>query len=176
MTLNPLSVYRLLPGFGDVRTLLFGPSLSSVIRRQIRGSAGEPPASLTAGWGGDPRLPRAEFPSGYPGVPVLSARLAEALGDDPRKAGTLTPVGIEGAAKDGYLFYAVEAVVDRVDARRSAKPKKSTGRMKHTVFRPDALPAGLPAFRVPGFPTGVHWNGWAVERLTELLDERLEPV
>ncbi|MCX5332047.1 MULTISPECIES: hypothetical protein [unclassified Streptomyces] len=34
-----------------------------------------------------------------------------------------------------------------MDLRRSSKPKKGTGQMKQTVFRPDALPADLPAFR-----------------------------
>jgi hypothetical protein len=174
MTRNPLSVYRLMPGFGDVRTLLFGPSLSGFIRWQITGSTGEPPASLTAEWDGSPRLPESGFPSGYPGAPVLSRRVAEALEDDLLKAGRLLPVEVEGAEEGAYLLYAVEAVVDCVDPRRSSKPKKGGGPMKITVLRPDALPTGLPAFRVPQSSRVVHWNAWAVQRLAGLLKERLE--
>ncbi|MFF0205519.1 hypothetical protein [Streptomyces sp. NPDC005017] len=107
-------------------------------------------------------------------MPVLSARLADALGEDLRRAGRLAPVEIEGTDEGAYLFCAVEAVVDCVDPRRSSRPKKATGRMKLTVFRPEALPAALPAFRVPEFPGGVHWNGWAGDRLSTLLGERLE--
>ncbi|MBD0844831.1 hypothetical protein, partial [Streptomyces sp. TRM68416] len=175
MTVNPLSVYRLLPGLGDFRTLLFGSSLTELIRWQINGSAGEPPDAVTAEWDGDPRLRESEFPSGYPGAPVLSRRLAEALGEELLEAGRLIPVEIAGAGGQGeYFLYVVEAVVDCVDPRRSAKPKKTTGQMKITVFRPDAVPAALPAFRVPEFPGGVHWNGWAVDRLRQILGTDLE--
>ncbi|MGC0330111.1 hypothetical protein RKD23_003101 [Streptomyces sp. SAI-170] len=173
MIRNPLSVYRLQPWFGDVRTLLFGPSLTQVIRWLI-GSAAEPPGSVTAEWDGNPKLPESEFPSGYTGAPVLSRRVAESLGEDLGKAGRMLPVEVEGAEEGAYLLYAVGAVVDCVDVRRSSKPKKGGGPMKITVFRPDALPTDLPAFRVPESPGVVHWNGWAVERLAGLLGERLE--
>lgn len=174
MTQNPMSVYRLQPAFGDVRTLLFGPSLSRLMRWQISGSAADLPGRLTAEWDGNPLLPESEFPSGYPGAPVLSRRVAEALGDELSKAGRLLPVEVEGAEEGAYLLYAVEAVVDCVDTRRSSKPKKGGGPMKITVLRPDALPVDLPAFRVPESSRVVHWNGWAVARLAGLLKEKLE--
>lgn len=61
-----------------------------------------------------------------------------------------------------------------MDTVHSSKPKRTTGEIKKTVFRPDVLPAELPAFRVPQFPGAVYWNGWAVERLREILGEALE--
>ena len=42
------------------------------------------------------------------------------------------------------------------------------------VFRADALPVGLPAFRVPESLEFVYWTGRTADRLTELLDDDLE--
>ncbi|MCT7352239.1 hypothetical protein N4P33_08625 [Streptomyces sp. 15-116A] len=49
-----------------------------------------------------------------------------------------------------------------------------TGEVKKAVFRPEALPGQLPAFRLPQFPRAVQWNGWAVERLIELTGDEIE--
>ncbi|MEV5438668.1 hypothetical protein AB0K80_22015 [Streptomyces sp. NPDC052682] len=172
--LKPLSVYRLLPSLGDFRTLLMGPSLRKIIRWQISGSPADLPTALTAEWDGNPQLRATEFPSGYPEAPVLSRRIADAMREELLAAGRLIPVHIEGADAGAYLCYAVEAVVDCVDVARSSRPKRTTGEIKKTVFRADALPADLPAFRVPQFPGGVYWNGWAVDRLWDFLGADLE--
>jgi hypothetical protein len=59
---------------------------------------------------------------------VLSRRVAEEMGSGLAKAGRLLPLEVEGAEEDAYLLYAVEAVVDCVDTRRSSKPKKAGAR------------------------------------------------
>ncbi|WP_371669798.1 hypothetical protein OG985_20440 [Streptomyces sp. NBC_00289] len=175
---EPLAVYRLMPSMGDFRTLSLEEDAHRKLIRWLRtGDSGDLPESFRAEWVGNPRLRPAEFPCGYPGAPVFSRRIADLLADELSKAGRYLPVIPEdsdpGGAAD-YLLYLVEKVIDCVDPRRSSKPKKGTGQMKITVFRPDAVPAELPAFRVPEYPGGVHWNGWAVDRLTELLDGDLE--
>ncbi|MFI1211811.1 hypothetical protein ACH4UV_29895 [Streptomyces sp. NPDC020802] len=177
---GPLSVHRLLPSTGEFRTLLLGSSLRKVIRWQISGSDADRPTGLSGSWDGDPRLRKGEFPCGYPGAPVLSGRIAEALRGELSSAGELVPVSVEGAGTDGsdgsdeYFLYLVEPVVDCLDTRRSSKPKRMTGEIKKAVFRSDALPVDLPAFRLPEFRGAVHWNGWAVDHLTELLGDDLE--
>ncbi|WP_329335812.1 hypothetical protein OG866_17715 [Streptomyces sp. NBC_00663] len=175
---EPLAVYRLMPSMKRFRTLsLEGHGHRRLIRWLRTGAAEELPESLRAEWVGDPRLRRAEFPCGYPGAPVFSRRVADLLAHDLKAAGRQLPVVPEDAdpsVEPPYVLQLVEQVVDCVDTRRSAKPKKVTGQMKTTVFHPDALPSHIPAFRVPEFPGGVHWNGWAVRCLTDLLGDDLE--
>jgi hypothetical protein len=175
---KPLAVYRLMPSLGDFRTLSLEEYAHRKLIRWLRtGSPEDLPEELRADWVGNPRLRPTEFPCGYPGAPVLSCRIADLMKDDLRAAGKCLPVIPEGADQEdvfAYVLYAVEKVVDCVDTRRSSKPKKGTGQMKATVFRPDALPTGLPAFRVPEYPGAVHWNGWMVDRLTDLLGDDLE--
>jgi hypothetical protein len=105
---------------------------------------------------------------------VLSRRIADILRDDLSTAGSLLPVLIDGADTREYVLYVVKKVVDCVDTRRSSKPKRLTGQIKKAVFRADALPGDLPAFRVPEYPGAVYWNGWAADRLTDLLGDDLE--
>ncbi|KAA0941886.1 hypothetical protein [Streptomyces apricus] len=175
---EPLSVYRLLPGLGEFRTLSLEEYAHRKLIRWLRtGSPADLPEELRAEWVGDPRLRPTDFPCGYPGAPVFGRRIVDLLRDELHAAGRCLPVVPEGAVKKDppdYLLYAVDKVVDCVDVRRSSKPKKGTGQMKVTVFRPDAVPAGLPAFRVPEYPGAVHWNGWMVERLRGLLGDDLE--
>lgn len=83
------------------------------------------------------------------------------------------PVNIDGSAGDEYLLHVVERVVDCFDEQRSSAPDQ-IGRIKKSVFRPEALPVELAAFRFPQFPTAVCWNGWMVERLVGLLGDQLE--
>jgi hypothetical protein len=88
--------------------------------------------------------------------------------------GSLVPVEIVGAKSDEYFLYVVEQVVDCLDLRRSSKPKRRDGEVKRPVFRVEALPTQLSAFRLPQFPGAVHWNGWAAERLVDLTGDEIE--
>jgi hypothetical protein len=182
-TSHPLAVYRLLPGMGEFRTLLLGASLRKLVRRQITGSATDLPSSFSGSWDGNPGWRKGEFPSGYPGAPILSRRVADLLAADLSESGPFVPVVIEAAdpafpadadGSDDYVLHLVEQVVDCLDTRRSSKPKKTTGEITKAVFRAEALPVGLAAFRVPEFRGGVYWNGWAVDRLTGLLGDDVE--
>ncbi|UQT57015.1 hypothetical protein M4V62_18970 [Streptomyces durmitorensis] len=75
--------------------------------------------------------------------------------------------------EDEYFLYLVERAVDCLDLQRSSPPDQ-LGRIQESVFRPDAVPTELPAFRATQFPTAVCWNGWMVKRLTDLLGDQLE--
>ncbi|MEU1200773.1 hypothetical protein ABZ446_31770 [Streptomyces sp. NPDC005813] len=157
----------------EYQTLHFDNSPVDVMRWQLAGSLGPYPTEFTAEWGGHPRWKKSEFPTGDPSCPVLSRRVADLLRGDLEKAGRLLPVRIEKAAADEYLLYLVERVADCLDMERSSPPDQ-LGRVQRSVFRPEAVPVDVPAFRSTGFPTAVCWNGWAVERLTALLGDQLE--
>lgn len=168
-----LAVYRLLPSLGEYQQL----HLDSVGVRQLmrwQSADAEPPALLSAEWMGERRWARSEFPSGRPGAPVLSRRLADVLGDALLSAGRLVPVDIKGAKGEEYFLYLVEQVVDCLDLRRSSKPKRLDGEVKKPVYRVEALPTNLPAFRLPQFPGAVQWNGWAADRLVDLTGDQIE--
>ncbi|MFF9188569.1 MULTISPECIES: PH domain-containing protein [Streptomyces] len=108
---------------------------------------------------------------------MFSHRVAMLLADELSTVGRYLPVFSEGSDPDAepdYLLFLAEKVIDCVDRRRSSKPKRGTGQMKTTIFLPEAVPAALPAFRVPEFPGAVQWNEWAVERLREILGTDLE--
>ncbi|MFF4347723.1 hypothetical protein [Streptomyces sp. NPDC001530] len=170
---TPLAVYRLLPSMREFQILQFGDLRVELMRWQLGGSTGPYPTELTAEWAGDPRWKKNEFPTGTPGSPVLSRRVADLLRSDLEGAGRLLPVRIEKAEADEYLLYLVERVADCLDMEKSSPPDR-LGRVQKSVFRPDTLPADVPAFRSTGFPTAVCWNGWAVERLSALLGDQLE--
>ncbi|MER6269015.1 hypothetical protein [Streptomyces sp900105755] len=104
---------------------------------------------------------------------MLSRRLAEGFGDELLSAGSLVPVEIRNGKGDDYVLYLVDQVVDCLDSHRSSKPKRN-GEVKRPVYRPEALPARLPAFRLPQFPRAVQWNGWAVDRLLGLTGDQIE--
>ncbi|WP_406841291.1 hypothetical protein ACICHK_22980 [Streptomyces sp. AHU1] len=166
---EPLAVYRLMPSARNLRTLRPDDSLIDLKRWQFQGDRVPRPTGFAAEWTGDPRAREAEFASDCPGAPILGAGLADRLREGLEKSGGLLPVRVEGAPADAYVLHLVDQVVDCVDIRTSSRPKKATGEMRKTVFRPDALPLALPSFRVPQFPVAVQWNGWAVARLVELL-------
>lgn len=171
----PASVFRLLPGMNrQSRTVL--PDDEAMIRliQWERGVADTPPEAVGGRWNGSPGQPACEFPTGSPEGPILSRRIAEALGDDLLKAGRCIPVPMEGDDPGDYVFYVVEAVVDCLDAGLSSEPDGFTGRIEQTTLRPDAVPVDLPAFRLPQAPTSVHWTGWAAARLKALLGDELE--
>ncbi|MFF9807075.1 hypothetical protein ACF1G5_18490 [Streptomyces coeruleorubidus] len=170
-----LSVYRLLPSMSEYQTLhLNNFDARQLMRWQRTGSDEDRPTRLRAEWLGERRWPKSEFPTGYPGAPVLSDRLVETFGHEFSAAGSLVPVEIAGAKNDEYFLYVVEQVVDCLDLRRSSKPKRMDGEVKKPVFRVEALPTQLPAFRLPQFPDAVHWNGWAADRLVALTGDEIE--
>ncbi|MEV6000367.1 hypothetical protein AB0M25_13940 [Streptomyces griseomycini] len=170
------AVYRLLPSLADYRQL--DPDkwdLRRLMRWQRLRADEDRPVRLRAEWKGGRYWPKGDFPSGHRGAPVLSRRLVDRFGAEPlRTAGSLVPVELDGATGDEYYLFLVERVVDCLDLRRSSKPKKAGGEVKKAVYRTDALPADLPAFRLPQFPGAVQWNGWAVERLTGLTGDEIE--
>ncbi|MFJ8646419.1 hypothetical protein ACIRNI_09870 [Streptomyces sp. NPDC093546] len=171
---DPRRVYRLLPALGEFRTLLFDSSVRKIMRWQRTGNSGDCPRDMRAEWNGDPALRVADFPSGYPSAPVLSRRITDALHGDLTAAGRFVPVRTDDPKAGEFLLYAVEAVVDCLDTRRSSKAKKTTGDIKKAVFRANAVSYALPAFRVPEAPKAVYWNGWVADRLRELLGDDLE--
>lgn len=180
----PLRVYRLLPSMGNFRTLfLDSASRRKLLSWQIKGSpADDRPTGFSAEWAEWEKAPRkrpTEFPNGDSGAPVLSRRVAGLLHDELSRSGSFEPLlvtdGPDSSPDAGsYVLYLVESVVDCLDTRRSSKPKRLGGEVKKAVFRPEALPTDLPAFRLPEFPTGIYWNGWAVDRLKKLLGDDLE--
>lgn len=171
----PSAVYRLLAGTGNLRTLRMGDSLIDLKRRQFQGSKVALPDSFEAEWTGDPKARKADFASDYPGAPILSRGLVDRVGQERlEQAGRLVPVRTPGPEPDEYALYVVEPLVDCVDIRRSARPKKATGEMRKMVFIPEAVPAELPAFRVPQFPVAVCWTGWMRDLLDEILGGDLE--
>lgn len=170
------SVYRLLPSLSDYQGLhLESADVIRLMRWQRDGTEADRPARLRATWLGERKWAKSEFPSGRAGAPVLSRRLAESMGEGLAAAGSLVPVDIDAAVKDDeYFLFVVEAVVDCLDLRRSSKPKKIDGEVKKAVFRPEALPSHLPAFRLPQFPGAVQWNGWAADLLADLTGDQIE--
>lgn len=170
-----LSVYRLLPSMNEYQGLhLNSDDVQQLMRWQRSGAEADRPTRLRAEWLGERRWPKSEFPSGRAGAPLLSRGLVEGFGEGLQAAGSFIPVDIGGAKDDEYFLYLVEQVVDCLDLRRSSKPKKMGGEVKKAVYRPEALPAHLPAFRLPQFPRAVQWNGWAAERLVELTGDQIE--
>jgi hypothetical protein len=110
---------------------------------------------------------RVELAAGASEAPIVSSRIADLYRADFEAAGSLLPLCIDGAESEEWFLFLVENVVDCLDAEKSSKPE-GDGTIRKTVFRADALPADLPAFRVPQ-STNVYWNDWAVDRLMKLV-------
>ncbi|MDT0269029.1 hypothetical protein RM844_22340 [Streptomyces sp. DSM 44915] len=168
-------MYRLLPSLVEQTPLrLDDASLAALVDWQIHGEARPTPDRVRAQWYEANGARAADFPSGYPGAPVLGPRLLPALAEAIPSAGALVPVEIDGTEAHGYHLFRVDAVVDCVDTARSTVRYASTGELERTVLRPEVIPTELPAFRVPQFPTAVHWNAWAALRLRDLIGDDLE--
>ncbi|GAA3888170.1 hypothetical protein [Streptomyces sedi] len=170
------AVYRLMPSRRDIRGVLFDEGLVQLKRWEIYGPPVVPPEWFGARWQGERSWPKAAFPSTFPDAPVLSSLLVERFGAEWESAGRLLPLTITdgGAVVDeDYRVWRVDEMVDCVDTAASSRPNAG-GEMARTVFRADALPVRLPAFRVPQAPTCVYWNGWMVDRLKGLLGDDLE--
>jgi hypothetical protein len=175
MTDMPAAVYRLLPGMGEFRTLrLDETSHARLIRWQRTGSAETPPERVSVVWDGPPQLRPAEFASGLIGARLLSRRIADLMRADLLTAGAFIPVSSDDSGEGEYLFYLAEPVVGCVDTGRSSKPQRTSGQIKKTVFRPEALPVELAAFRIPEYPVAIYWNGWAADRQAGLLGDDIE--
>lgn len=160
-----LSVYRLLPGLSDYQVLSLNSSDSQrLMRWQRTGAEADRPARLRAEWMGERRWPKGDFPSGYPGAPVLGRRVLDRFGDGLLASGSLVPVDIEEAKGDEYHLLLVEEVVDCLDLRRSSKPKKASGEVKKgcsgpTPCRPVCRPSVCRSSPVPSSGTDGRSSG-----------------
>ncbi|MCH6160408.1 hypothetical protein [Streptomyces marispadix] len=168
MTATPLSVYRILPPFKEgLRSILVDDW--PLIRWQTHGDPAEMPTRVTAEWQGPPNFREIDYPSSSLGAPVLSRRVADKVRDRFSPGGSFLPVSVSGEPEGKYELYVAEHVVDCLDPDRSSAPLQPTLVIEKAVFLPERLPLEYAAFRVPGFPRGVYWNGWAVELLCELI-------
>lgn len=169
-------MYRLLPGMGgergDFRALTIGNELTRIIRWMLSGSPEEYPSGITAEWVGDPDARPVEVVAGMSEAPIVSGRVADLFRAEFAASGSVPPLRIDGTESTEWFVLLVEKVVDCLDAGRSSEPEWD-GLIRKAVFRADAVPAGLPAFRVPR-STRIYWNEWAAERLTELAGADLE--
>jgi hypothetical protein len=166
------AVYRLLTGMsekrGDFRSLTIDTDdLIDVVRWMLSGSPGGFPKRLTAEWVGDPSWRPEEFSPDSNEASIVSIRIAEMFRADFEAAGTLQPLVIDGEESTEWFVFLVEKVVDCLDTDRSSEPEWD-GTIRKSVFRADAVPVDLPAFRVPQ-STNTHWNGWMVDRLMKLV-------
>jgi hypothetical protein len=169
---DPISVYRLLPGLGEFRTLL----LDEVTHRRLigwqRGMDAAPPTAA-AQWNRDLDWRDTKFPSGLIAAPMLARDVVEQVKDDFAEGGEFLPVTVDGR-DSGFDLYLVMTVANCLDTRRSSKPSRGRDLIKTAVFRPDAIPLDVPAFRVPESPIAVYWNGWAADLLQKLVGDDLE--
>jgi hypothetical protein len=170
------AVYRLLSSIsddrGEYRVLTIGDELTRIIRWQLSGSPDDYPRGITAEWVGDPSWRPVEFSAGADEAPIVGSRVAEAFRADFEAAGSLLPLVVDGEESKEWFLFLVEQVVDCLDVNESSEPEWD-GVIRKTVFRADAVPSHLPAFRVPQ-STKLYWNGWAVDRLTRLAGVDLE--
>jgi hypothetical protein len=156
---------------GYYRALTIGGELTRVIRWYLSGSPDEYPSRISAEWVGEPDWRPVEM-TGTDEAPLVSSRIVDLFRADFEAAGSLLPLHIDGAETKEWFLFLVEAVVDCLDVEKSSAPEWN-GDIRKSIFRADALPTGLPAFRVPQ-STHAHWNGWAVDRLMKLVGVDLE--
>lgn len=167
---TPLAVYRILPPFREgLRAVLAHDE--QLIRWQLRGDPADFPERVEADWQGPPGWEEIDYPSSQIGAPVLSRRVADRVRDCFTAGGRFVPVDLPGAAEGAYELYVPLHVADCLDQERSSLPTEPTGLVERAVFRPEALPVHLPAFRIPASPYGIYWNGWAADLLRDLIGE-----
>jgi len=167
---TPLAVYRILPPFRDgLRAVLVHSE--QLIRWQLGGDPADFPERVKADWQGPPGWEEIDYPSSSVEAPVLSRHVADRVRDRFTPGGRFLPVDLPGAPQGAYELYVPLHVVDCLDPEKSSPPTEPTGLIERAVFRPEALPLHLPAFRIPAFPHGIYWNGWAVDLLRELIGE-----
>lgn len=166
----PLAVYRVLPPFRDGLRLVLVAG-EQLARWQYTGDPADFPESVTADWQGPPEWQEVDYPSISAGAPVLSRRVADRVREDFSNGGTFLPVDVPDKPEQSYELYVPLRVVDCLDKDQSSEPRMPLGEIEKAVFDPGALPVDLPAFRVPVAPHAVYWNGWAVDRLRELIGE-----
>ncbi|MEV6235443.1 hypothetical protein [Lentzea sp. NPDC051838] len=170
------SVYRLLTGMSEARGAyrelsIETSDLTDVIRWELSGSSGSYQNPVHAKWLGERSLRPVEFKPDD-AAPCVSVRIAERFRADFEAAGTLRPLVIDGHEDPEWLVFLVEKVVDCLDVERSSEPEWD-GTVRKSVFRADAVPVHLPAFRIPQ-STDVQWNGWMVDRLMKLVSLDVE--
>lgn len=129
------------------------------------------PARLRAEWLGERRWQKSEFPTGYPGAPVLSRRVVETFGDELSAAGSLVPVEIAGAKNDEYFLYVVEQVVDCpgsaqvIQVRRGCTGRSGSRCSASKHCRTDCRPSACGNFPVPSTGTAVRPTGSSISRV-----------
>lgn len=167
---KPLAVYRIMPPFRDnLRTVLVeGVQLA---RWQYRGDPADFPQRAAADWQGPPEWQEMGYPSISAAAPVFSRRVADRVREHFDGGGTFVPVDLPDMPEGAYELYVAERVVDCLDHEQSSEPLMPRHEIERAVFRPDALPLHLPAFRVPGCFWSVYWNGWATDLLRDLIGE-----
>jgi hypothetical protein len=114
----------------------------------------------------DPRrLPKGDFPSLIPGVPIFSRRAVEALRDLLEETGEILPVTI---GRDQYFILNVTHVVDALDEPNSTLSRFADGRVfyiDHYSFLLEKL-LGLFIFKIPQMIVGdVYVTDAFVERV-----------
>ncbi|GAB3432790.1 hypothetical protein GCM10027569_81740 [Flindersiella endophytica] len=151
---------------GDYRVLTIGGELTKVIRWQLSGSPDDYPSVINAEWAGGPDQRLVDVGVGADEAPIFSRRIVDLFRGDFEAAGSLLPLHVDGIESEDWFLFLVEQVVDCLDVERSSEPEWD-GVIRKTVFRADAVPNNLPAFRMPQ-STKIHWNGWAAHRMTKL--------
>ncbi|MBB1157080.1 hypothetical protein H4281_28370 [Amycolatopsis sp. DR6-1] len=164
------AVCRLLPSVsearGEYRALTIGGELTKVVRWMLSGSPDDYPRGIVAEWVGDPGWRPVEFSPGADEAPIVGRGVADEFRADFEASGSLLPLIVDGKESDEWFLFLVEQVVDCLDLGESSEPEWD-GVIRKSVFRPDAVPSGLPVFRVPQ-STKLYWNEWAADRLRTL--------
>jgi hypothetical protein len=151
------TIFRLYPDYQHARGLLLDEASSVRVLRRQRTGAGEV-GRLAGIWTAESDVPLGDFPCGMGFAPILSRRICTQFETELAKAGECIPVHADGLEDGAYQLYLVNPVIDCLDVKRSAKPKRETGEMTHVTFLPSKIDSSLPAFRIPQSPTFVFWN------------------
>lgn len=167
---TPLAVYRIMPPFRDDLRLVLVLS-EQLMRWQFKGDPADFPRRAAADWQGPPEWQEMDYPSISAAAPVFSRRIADRVRERFADGGTFVPVDLPSKPEGAYELFVAEHVVDCLDHERSSEPRMPRREVEQAVFRPDALPLHVPAFRVPESFWAVYWNGWAADLLCDLIGE-----